>query len=86
MGQPTTVGGENWTGLLEDDFAWYECRVRPTLENVAALLASGFTWSEEARQVGVSEGGVEEVRLSMRRLAHQQWEKLRQILPRSGGK
>ena len=66
---PVAIGHENATGLLEDDFVRYECRVRPTPANVLALRATRFAWTAAAeRLVGAAAppaGVVEAVRRGM---------------------
>ncbi|QDU21303.1 hypothetical protein [Urbifossiella limnaea] len=48
---PVAVGHENATGLLEDDFVRYECRIRPTPANVLALWATRFAWTAAAERL-----------------------------------
>ena len=83
LGEPVEVGYQNLTGLLEDDYHWYRCRVAPTPANAAALQAVGFSWDDEARhladQFGVLEETVKQVRETMRRLARQDLQDARRI-------
>jgi hypothetical protein len=81
-GETVLVGHENATGLLEDDYVWYECRVAATRAGVVALLAAGFEWAADARRLAlgfdVLPEEVEEVRQTASRIARerideQQW-------------
>jgi hypothetical protein len=84
MGAQIHAGHENLTGLLEDDYEWYECRVNPTQANVAALRAVGLAWDDGARQLAdqfpVPDEVVDEVRQAMRQLAQQDLRDLQRIM------
>jgi hypothetical protein len=72
---PKSVGHENVSGLLEDDFVRYERRLRATAANVLALQATRFTWTDAAkrlaRPVAPLAEAVESVRQAMAELARQ---------------
>lgn len=70
-GDRVKVGHENLTGLLEDDFEWFEWTVAATPAVVVALGAVGLTWEADAEtcaaRFGVSADAVEAVWADMRR-------------------
>jgi hypothetical protein len=61
VAEPMLVGHENLTGLMEDDFERYECRLCVTLANVLALRAGPFfAWTDEAKKLALPFAPTEE--------------------------
>lgn len=50
---PMAVGHENVSGLMEDDFVRYECRLTVTPGNVLALRSTTFTWTDAATRLAL---------------------------------
>jgi hypothetical protein len=73
VADPKSVGHENVSGLLEDDFVRYECRLHATPANVLALRATRFVWTETAGRLAAPVAppteAVEAVRQTMAELA-----------------
>jgi hypothetical protein len=52
LGAPTHVGASTtFAGYPDDTTDHYECVAAPSVENVAALLATGFPWDHSASEI-----------------------------------
>lgn len=51
---PKEVGHESVSGLMEDYFVRYECRLRVSPANVLALRSTRFTWTDAAEALAES--------------------------------